>query len=388
MAGGEELEAESCGENGEILCKYCKKKCQSGVKCVRCSESFHNSCALRIIGLKVVTGNGQVNCCSSSNINESKETQSGGMSKVNVELYKQLLTSKDDAIKDLKHNNAILVGELTDKVSILKQQIILLNEMNHMYKQAQKISDKTITADKGSKKTSGEKLEIFKTNSFKKAETAEGQGELQTDNTEKNPSKQMKVNTNADNYERGYRKKLNELIYMNEGQQQTAPTYRDIARNISDLNYYYIKKANNGIDIDHDCENNDTDDGFIPVRRRQRQRRVNIQRGTAALEVSADNGKKDNKPVIKGAIQFNHLHVYGLDPSTNEEDLIAFLKQNSFIDVKCEKLKSRRPEEYSSFKVSVRSDDFDRLNAPELWPVGVKFNRFLFRILNVSKKDP
>lgn len=96
-------------------------------------------------------------------------------------------------------------------------------------------------------------------------------------------------------------------------------------------------------------------------------------------------GKGENI-TIKSAPKYGHLHVCKLHPTLKTEDLTTYLKMNGFEDIKCEKLESNRPEEYSSFKISVQEGDFEKIKNPEIWPEGTCINNFLFRLARRNVK--
>lgn len=79
---------------------------------------------------------------------------------------------------------------------------------------------------------------------------------------------------------------------------------------------------------------------------------------------------------IKGAVRYEHFHVFRLDPSVDANDLEQFLISRNLNGVKCYPLNSRRPEEYSSFKVSVPSNLVEDFKKPDTWPENVCVNRF------------
>lgn len=88
-------------------------------------------------------------------------------------------------------------------------------------------------------------------------------------------------------------------------------------------------------------------------------------------------GKKadDSKCGLRAAESYSHWHVYRLHPKTVTGDVEAYLC-NQFPGVLVEKLNSSNPELYSSFKVTVKENDGDRILDESLWPNGTRINRF------------
>lgn len=83
---------------------------------------------------------------------------------------------------------------------------------------------------------------------------------------------------------------------------------------------------------------------------------------------------------IKGVPKYGYLHVCKLDPTLKSEMIIKHLNKKGFTGILCEKLESKRPGEYSSFKITVPADKFEALKSPDLWPEGSRLNHFLFRL--------
>lgn len=102
--------------------------------------------------------------------------------------------------------------------------------------------------------------------------------------------------------------------------------------------------------------------------------------------VTSKRQQRRRKPVISGTAsgtncglsavpKKNYLHVTRLTPNTSCDDVLNFLRPH-FDDVECEKLQSRYPQFYSSFKVGVQNLDFKRALSPDVWPLGVQVSQF------------
>lgn len=107
---------------------------------------------------------------------------------------------------------------------------------------------------------------------------------------------------------------------------------------------------------------------------------INSQQKAKTLNRSIIGTGQASNFSIKGSKQLVHLHICRVDPEVTEGELILHLNQNRFSDVQCSKLESKRPEEYSSFKISVPRAKIEKIKNPEIWPEGVQINPFLFHL--------
>ncbi|KAK9871499.1 hypothetical protein WA026_012870 [Henosepilachna vigintioctopunctata] len=89
---------------------------------------------------------------------------------------------------------------------------------------------------------------------------------------------------------------------------------------------------------------------------------------------------QEKNMIIKGIKQLSHTHICKLDPNLKEQDIIQHVKANGINDVQCIKLDSRKPDEYSSFRISVPKNDTEKLRNADIWPEGVIVSPFLFRL--------
>ena len=91
--------------------------------------------------------------------------------------------------------------------------------------------------------------------------------------------------------------------------------------------------------------------------------------------IVGSNSSTDTYSKIKGVPKTVSLHVYRLNPPTEVEDVIDFIK-STFPEVTCEKLNSRNPDSYSSFKVDIFEEHLISASDPELWPKNACVRRF------------
>lgn len=62
-------------------------------------------------------------------------------------------------------------------------------------------------------------------------------------------------------------------------------------------------------------------------------------------------------------------------------DIIAYLNSKNIPDVKCETMKSKNPEIYTSFKVAVPVNHIEAFENPNIWPEYVGIDRYRNRFL-------
>ncbi|KAK9730436.1 hypothetical protein QE152_g15238 [Popillia japonica] len=124
------------------------------------------------------------------------------------------------------------------------------------------------------------------------------------------------------------------------------------------------KETNNIPQVDVTQE----EEAFSVVTKKRRSRNLNdkVVRGSGS------------GMTLKGVTTYRYFHICGLDPETMNEEVIKHLKEHNFRDIKCEKLLSKRPEEYSSFKVAVPVEESISFENPEIWPYGVRINKYFF----------
>ncbi|KAL3269397.1 hypothetical protein HHI36_008467 [Cryptolaemus montrouzieri] len=102
-------------------------------------------------------------------------------------------------------------------------------------------------------------------------------------------------------------------------------------------------------------ENSDKNDAYIEdafiIPRRKRK--TNTIKGT-----------NEGSSEIKGVKRYAHFHVFGIHTDISTEQLTETLKKKSLSNLKCEKVTSKRPEEYSSFKISVIYEEQEIIKNP------------------------
>ena len=81
---------------------------------------------------------------------------------------------------------------------------------------------------------------------------------------------------------------------------------------------------------------------------------------------------------LKGVAKRAFLHISKLNPETTDVDLKVHLSVIGIEDAQVEKLNSKFPTFYSSFKVNIPFDKLTIANDGNVWPQGTRVQRFKF----------
>lgn len=89
---------------------------------------------------------------------------------------------------------------------------------------------------------------------------------------------------------------------------------------------------------------------------------------------------------FKGVKKYIDYHVSRLPPELEVADVIKYLNGKNITDIKCLKMVSKYPEEYSSFKISVCLNQDKEFCNPDIWPEFCVINRFLLNLPNRKQR--
>lgn len=111
---------------------------------------------------------------------------------------------------------------------------------------------------------------------------------------------------------------------------------------------------------------------------------VNLEKGPSGTETKL---LKQNKKPVRGQLSDTsrcklqvaesrvNFHVTKLHPATKPVDVEHYLS-SMMNNVQVEKITSKYPESYASFKATVSDCDVEKILDPSIWPSGVLVNRF------------
>ena len=293
--------------DSSALCKKCKNKVVTSVKCLKCQQPFHPSCAKN--SAKYSDDGTTFTCCENEDtitemtdpdfwdaVNRLQQQPNTGM---DLRIFTYIIKQKD-----------IIIDEL-------RQQIQLLNNQLSMAASTGTTSKNII---KGNEKPNNEKKR--ETNAI-----------AQKNTNDKEPPTLITTNIN--------------------NKPKTTPWNKSKVKQASDE-----KK----------------DQPIIDTKIKKRQLKSTVigsLPGTTRLEA-----------ISKKA----YIHVYRLSPKTTKEQMQEHLKSylNEF-DI--EKLNSKYPDLYSSFKLTLDFDELETVMKSEIWPKGTRINRFFSPTPTTTTKE-
>uniref|UniRef100_A0A2A4JSC0 Mutant cadherin n=1 Tax=Heliothis virescens TaxID=7102 RepID=A0A2A4JSC0_HELVI len=71
------------------------------------------------------------------------------------------------------------------------------------------------------------------------------------------------------------------------------------------------------------------------------------------------------------------IYIYNVDKAVSPEDILAYIKEKSHLEVSVERMAMKRAKEYNSYKIFVPKENENIFMNEEFWPDGVSFRRFI-----------
>lgn len=331
MAGG-------VGNTSSAVCKRCKKPTLTNViKCIKCTNCFHLSCAKLYVNIKTLDES-TFTCCDIESeskvhkeidsafwaaLNDSTNSERG----VDVRIFNYVVRQKD-----------ILIDELRDKIKLLNQQVDTMKNSALTKKGVDKMVDQSQFENKN-KQFSASKSIV----SLNVSDKTLGH-------------KSIIKNTTVADVISGINKS-NSLSTTANAETLTATTR--ISQSTDEVNR-----------ISAVLSNNTTEPWNTVVQRRNKNRGIHKH----AVIGEKITGDTNLKVVPKKAFIF----VSRLEPGTKSEAIVELIK-TEMPEAQCEELKSKFPQIYTSFKVTVDMQNLDKIMNSKLWPSGAYVSRFFHR---------
>lgn len=315
-------------------CKRCKNPVQTGLKCVVCGVISHKSCLNALKTVKFLDDS-TVNCCNGSSDITTIRDQSVrspdpvgahfSTEDIKIKYLEELIRQRDIIIE----TQSVAIKSLQEQVSYLK------NELEKQSSFVKRVADT-------------ERTRPPQSCSSKVANKDTSSGSNGGNNFNVAPSY---VTAAA----------VSHAVEM----AQTSVTSQNV------------------IHLNDDLQNIGENSNSVPQRG---PRFKNPRKSRTILVGDAECLSDDSILKAAKAVALKHFHTTNWDPDTNDESLTKYLSE-LVPDVQVEKLNSRNPRIYASFKVTVPSSEVHKITKPEVWPSGVRVNQF-FRSRQYNKSQP
>lgn len=170
----------------------------------------------------------------------------------------------------------------------------------------------------------------------------------------------------------------------------TCTSANDLKSVISALGCQRSKSQVDGVPVrnPHKFSSKEVTEALSSVQIAQATTELNNSNPKLIRGANPKKGRSSNVPIvgnlnssdvkIRAVPRTTSLHVYRLHPETSVDDVLSHL-ESKFPGVLCEKLNSKFPELYSSFKITVRSDLAEEIMSPSTWPDGTCVNKFFLQ---------
>lgn len=335
----------------DVSCIVCKcKVVNTLVKCVKCDKIGHPSCVKRRNCILVINKTEMV-CCSATNCdNEDTETalsiENNGDDIINSETTssqppasaENMLRKEVQLLREVINCKEVLINEMQGKINLLYDHIDLLKSISQTAMGPTSSSQNPKHSTNPLHQNSRVERDAFST----KNESHEP-NKLPIDGETK-PMKNKNVNDKQTKNVSSSQKISNEVLSKALLEAQTATKLNEIIYATDD--------------------SKETSKEWSTAKTRKSHRKT-----------SGIVGKSKQVTEIKTAPRKSFLHISRLSPETTVAQITKVVKQ-TFPEAVCEQLQSKYPEHYTSFKVTIDLENFEKALNPELWPSGTYVSRF------------
>ncbi|CAH1099368.1 unnamed protein product [Psylliodes chrysocephalus] len=290
-------------------CARCRKfptEISKCSKCSKCDSYYHNGCLKQLRNIKYLK-DGTIICCSD---NETSNKDSESASSPNEQPENSASVADKLTIRYLEEimkQKEIIIKQQDQTIQALKDQIILMKQ----------VASQTTVSPKISASTHKHTIPVMNTN-----------------NLHVKNSNQLVDNGNN----------LMESYQKRQSTNQHQITSKSVAGAVHGAESLQI------------CQDI-----------------INLERPTPMTRRSILIGKNENstnfpfKAARRHISNEKHYHVTNLEPEIDTAKLSDYLKKFA-PNIQVQKLNSRQPEVYSSVKITVPSDESDKILNSEVWP--------------------
>ncbi|KAG5868869.1 hypothetical protein JTB14_011697 [Gonioctena quinquepunctata] len=262
-------------------------------------------------------------------------------------LYKRIIQEMEEKYHVTRENNSLL----KEKISILEVELAEKQDLN-----------KNPNKDHDNKVHYIQKLP----NSDASDHKTQGQNKTNKPHGNRPRKKEEEENKKARTQ---MREEEEEITKPKSSQKQTVTiTNADVASGIQQT--LSTLKMNELHALGETTANSDSNSAWRQAKLRRR--------GNASYLIGDKGGDTGDLMTVSKYID---LHVTRLKSDTQPDELLNFLKP-TLSDVGCSAVKSKFPQSYSSYKVSVKEEEMNKAWTQEVWPKGALVSHFLSRKLD------
>ncbi|KAJ3664263.1 hypothetical protein Zmor_008445 [Zophobas morio] len=355
-------------------CTTCKRPViKKKVICVNCKATFHQSCAQR------------TNCCSKKSTIAYHENES--FADDGDDDIEENVTSQD-ILTNFQWENMKLkatIAEMSTTIELLKEQLhFSRTEVDTLTKQLKQVKNTSILGKYASVDMVNErfhqiineihqiKIDLYNKTANSIVSVEKPQCAIDKRLISTGTAADYKKTKNAQLMHDKQLQIMNEIIYLNEDDNKTQ----------------------------HDADDDVFQDGFklVTHKKRGNKNEKQLNSDSSPKGKPSLNEKRRSKPIVGSGVsssgntlvgvpkrnKTSSFHISRLLPGTTVEDVVAFFASTSS-EINCEKMSSKHPEVYSSFKITVPNSLTESVMDPNFWPSGVTVNKFFWKRTNQNQ---
>lgn len=357
---------------GTQLCTYCDRSVKGPLKCGGCEKFYHPACAVRIKGMQVTGFNSLM--CPSCSVGQVVDTDSV---RIINELLNKLVLELQDKNNILQENRELLMNKvlnLEERISIYQHKSRVVLEVKAP-KHAVDVSD----GDSGGHRTpnsgGGDRSDRID-KPVADVNVIRDSGNIGSQFHEPSELPMVagkKYNVDESNFNVKSKRKHKQIHSNNNN--NSVKKKDDSPQLLSKTLPNKGNKTFSGLNLEVENESTQSND---PVTVNDRGEVARGRKHNKSKQSKPIIGSGVNDGFLKGIPRMVHFHVTRLQPDTSEDMVVNHLRSIVSV-VTCEKLSSKAPNVYSSFKISVPSKDIKSIMDPNSWPEGVRINKFFYR---------
>lgn len=341
-------------------CKYCKSNVdKAGVKCNSCKIVYHQSCALRISGLIVLSGCKALILCAACGVAAKKEEVNKAVCEATLAKNEEIMALKAQ-LSQHNQGTQLDIAEMYKKIhgEITAMEKNLVKKMESLYKAT---PDGNIyipvpaPANRDGPYTNPT------------TPTPETNNDIGIKISQKSavaaPVAPVEI--------RATRKSSLSKDIPTRVKENAVNVNKINAKSVNDQAGFAGTPKQQRTENQPDQQNEQTADKNGTWETVRRKRRLPEQPRPKPIQGCNENSR------LKGVEKQSFLFVSGLNREVTSNDLKSFITDTFNCQCICEKMKTRKDKHKSSYKVQVPFNARERVMAADMWGKGISINHFL-----------